>query len=595
MIIQVSQPDFLKQIPHDSGVYCYYDKDNVLLYVGKAIDLQKRIQSYFRKSAILSPRIYLMVQKIVYLELRVTQNEDAALILENNLIKSLKPKYNIVFRDDKSYPSIKISKHEFPNIEYFRGKIITGNVYGPYPNSYEVKNMLELAQKIFKIRTCSDSEFNSRKRPCMLYQINRCSAPCVNEISKEDYMVQIKLLSNLLRGNYSTVTTKLMEQMQQAADNLDFETAAILRDKITTIRSLQSQQLVNNDNSLVNADIFLIHELETKIIYHIISVRSGIYLGDKNIIVNKQITSIETHDLFLDDYYAKQNNLSGLAVYFCNEISPEVRVFLEDKYEIIIKHKINLVSLKKLYQKGIINIAKVALNTGDVFLESKKRLLEITGLEKIERIECYDISHDHGSHALGVMVVYEDGIVDHSKYRKFNLDDKVNGDDILAMQIVLKRRLASQDLKLPQVLLIDGGINQVNAIKNILHDMQLYDKIKVLGMFKGEKRDPTLDCLYIDSQTSKISYQQDPVVFKLLHELRDEAHRFAISGHRKKKIKSMSNSILSEIPNIGIKKQKLLINYFGSAKAVALASVEELSNTPMIGANLAKEIYNFFH
>ncbi len=585
---------FLSKLPDNPGVYRYYDVDGNLLYVGKAISLVKRVKSYFQKKAELSPRISLMVSKIVELEITITENETSALLLENNLIKSLKPKYNIIFRDDKSYPYIKISEHSHPLIEYYRGKPHKGaTFYGPYPNSYAVRETLDLLQRLFKLRTCTDSVFANRSRPCMLYQVNRCSAPCVNKISEGDYSQSVKNARRFLNGDYPALVNQLTTQMYEASDQLDFEQAGILRDKIALIKQMQDKQIISDTKLPINSDLILYKEANGHSFIYLIIIRNGLYIGDKYFVVRTVDNYQGMVEAFLENYYtvSKQN----FSVYIEQEIAPEFIDYFVKAYNIRIISK-SSPRIKDLGDMGRVNLEKIVENykIDNIYQLGSLRLCELIGIKGINRIECYDTSHNQGSSAVASMVVYSDGKIDNKLYRRFNLPNEINGDDLLALESVLRRRLMNSELDVPELILVDGGRNQLSVAKKLLKELGFYDKIKIIAIFKGEDRKPELDKVIINSEL-ELNFRQEPHVFRLLQALRDEAHRFAITGHRKKQAEKMKFSRLEDIPGIGAQKRKTLIAFFGSSQGVAAASVEELQQVQGIGVELATAIYDFFH
>ncbi|MBP9741833.1 MAG: excinuclease ABC subunit UvrC [Burkholderiales bacterium] len=607
MEILVSDRDFVKAIPKLPGIYRFYtasDASNIhgeLLYIGKAVNLQNRIKSYFQKTENLSPRIQLMVSKIFRIEITVTYNEASALILENNLIKHLKPKYNIIFRDDKSYPLIRLSQHDFPKLDSFRGKVDndTHTYFGPYPNSYGVRQNLDLISKIFKLRNCSDVVFAARTRPCIMYEIKRCSAPCVNLITKKDYAASVALAVDFLNGKYSTIIEKLTQEMLQHAENMEFEKASVIRDQLNLIKHISSSQIINSYQQPLSADIIICEGYGEKVFIYLIILRNGLYIGDKHFILNNPDNSIsKVVEVFLESYYSDSRNTQSVFTQY----------ELTDKFKQLFFQALNIKisngrykQVEQLYKMGQINLGKI-INQYQDGIELKQiaaELASILNLANIRRIECIDVSHNHGENTVGSIVVYEDGIIDHNKYRRYNLNvdssgSLIRGNDLLAMKTILQRRLNNHELHLPDVILIDGGSLQLNILKNILDDYELCDRIRGLAIFKGERRNPKLDQIIIDDGKT-LKYSENNQLFKLLHLLRDEAHRFAITGHRKKQVKKMSYSELDEIQNLGAKKKKALLAHFGSVKSIANASVSDLQKVVGIGNVLAQQIYAYFH
>ena len=591
-----SELKFLRQLPDAPGVYRYFDNENNLLYVGKAISLIKRVKSYFQKTAQLSPRIFLMVQKVASIEITVTDNETSALLLENNLIKTLKPKYNIIFRDDKSYPCIKISRHDYPVIEYFRGKSALGDkLYGPYPNPYAVRETLDLLQRLFRLRTCSDSEFASRSRSCMLHQINLCSAPCVSHISLSDYQESVNLAEDFLCGNYGKLVDQLGAKMYQLAENLEFEQAGVIRDKIGLIQQLQNKQIISDSNTLLNCDIILATEVAppAQIIIYIIIVRNGMYVGDKHFThPSLDVIGVIT-EAFFERYYS-ENECPELV--YSNQ-TPSLE--FSEQFKHIYHGKILPIKgqrIKDLALMGQKNLNQIIekLQLNNIYVEACTKLASLLNIKTVKRLECYDTSHNHGSSAVASMVVYANGKIDNTLYRRFNLSSEVNGNDLLALELVLRRRLANNELALPEVILVDGGKLQLDCAKNLIHELGFYGKIEPIAIFKGAHRNPQLDRIIVSS-TIQLSFREEPNIFKFLQAMRDEAHRFAITGHRKKQNKRMSYTRLEEIAGVGVTKRKALLAFFGSTQMIAEAELHELEEVSGIGRDLATSIYKFFH
>lgn len=607
MEILVSDIEFIKAIPKLPGIYRFYtanDAANIhgeLLYIGKAVNLQNRIKSYFQKTESLSPRIRLMVSKIFRIEITVTYNEASALILENNLIKHLKPKYNIIFRDDKSYPLIRLSLHDFPKLDSFRGKVNSDThiYFGPYPNSYGVLQNLDLIGKLFKLRNCTDAVLASRSRPCIMYQIKRCSAPCVNLITKDGYAISVGLAVDFLNGKYSTIIETLTHKMQNYAELMEFEKASVIRDRLNLIMHISSSQIISSYQQPLSADIIICESYAEKVFIYLIILRNGLYIGDKNFILDNPDESVaKVVEVFLESYYSDSRNTQNIFTKY----------ELTDKFKQLFFQALNIKvstgrykQVEQLYKMGQINLGKI-INQYHGGMELKQIAAELANklnLSDIHRIECIDVSHNHGENTVGSIVVYEDGVINHNKYRRYNLNvdssgNPIRGNDLLAMKTILKRRFSNHESYLPDIILIDGGSLQLNILKNILDEYELCDRIRGLAIFKGERRDPKFDQIIIDDGVI-LKYSEDSRLFKLLHLLRDEAHRFAITGHRKKQIKKMSYSELDEIQNLGTKKKKALLAHFGSVKNIAHASVSDLQSVVGIGNVLAQQIYAYFH
>ena len=606
MEILTTTPGFINSLPKLPGVYRFFTKasqENAageLLYVGKALNLYSRVKSYFQKSTLLSPRISLMISKIHRIEITITDSEVSALILESNLIKSLKPKYNIIFRDDKSYPFIRLTNHQFPKLDSFRGKPNSRDIcFGPYPSAFAVKENLDTLSRLFKLRTCVDSVFNNRSRPCMLYQIKRCSAPCVNLVSKADYNQQVASAIDFLQGKYAKIIADLTAEMYALSDNMEFEQAAKIRDKLAMLKQISEAQIINNYQKPFNADLIFGEKHSSTVFIYLIILRNGLYIGDKHFTLNNiDNPLVEVIEAFLENYYLETQHVHN--IFTSVELSAEFKRLFSQASGIEVQYKVNQ-QIEHLHQLGMVNLHKIVEQQEQVkTLENAAgRLAQLLGMPPIKRIECIDISHNHGENTIGSLVVYENGIIDHSKYRRYNLDKDyegaaIKGNDLLAMETLLKRRLVSKELNVPEVIVVDGGPLQLKTLKNMLVTMGLCDKIRGIAIYKGEGRKAQNDSILLDNGDT-LECQNDGQLFGLLQSLRDEAHRFAITGHRKKQIKKMTRSNLNEIPNLGVKKQRALIAYFGSVKGIAVASISELQKVAGVGEKLAGQIYLHFH
>lgn len=594
---------FLTQIPNQPGVYRFYSANNDgLLYVGKAINLFKRVKSYFQKTSQVSPRISIMIAQIARIEITVTENEASALILENNLIKSLKPKYNILFRDDKSYPLIRISEHKFPRIDVYRGKTNqkVNQYYGPYPNAQALTNAINLIQKLFRIRTCTNSVFANRSRPCILYQIKLCTAPCVGYVDEKQYQLQITQATQFLQGNYTQIIADLTGQMNAKAAQMEFETAASIRDRITLINSINQNQIISNHNQPLSADVIVAKSHLGRVFIYMISLQHGIYSGDKHFIINDPDGDIQVVlEVFIQNYYLEHQYVR--LIYL--QINGNNNTSLDDEFLHMFysatKIKVittNSAMLKKIYAMALANLDKIIKSDSghDELKTAAQKLAGLLEIEAINRIECIDISHHHGTNTVASCVVYQGGKIDNSLYRRYNLPDSIGGDDLAGMRLMLERRFKALDIPVPQVILIDGGYTQYSMLKNLISTNELCGKIRAVSIFKGENRNPQYDQVIINDHLV-LGYKDDPGLFKLLQSMRDEAHRFAITGHRKAQIKTMAVSKLENIPNIGAIKRRDLLVHFGGVKGVMQASVNELQQVKGIGLVLAQQIFAYFH
>ncbi len=592
---------FLSTIPENPGIYRYYDKNDKLLYIGKARNLKNRVTSYFQKQANTSLRISIMIEQIHSITITITENEKSALLLECNLIKELKPKYNIILRDDKTYPVIRFTNHKYPKIEYYKNKThLDAKYFGPYPNIKAAKYFIDLLQKIFKIRTCSDVFFRSRNRPCMLYQINRCSAPCVNYINESEYKQQINLAIDFLNGNRKDLLHNLTKIMNKYANNLEFELASQTRDALLLIKSIDDSQSITKHNSSLNTDIIIYKYINHKLYIYTITLRNGMYVGDEHYVIdvshnttdelnNESTTYLE---VFLQNHYLNLLIPHKISITVDCKFNKDFIYFFTKGLGIKINTQISP-QIQKLIVIGNANLQNIIEHENNYITNAINELSILLNNHPINRIECIDISHNQGSNTVAAITVFANGKIDNSQYRRYNLSNIMNSNDVLAIGTIIKRRLAEHRDNLPDVILVDGGRQQFNIVKKVVIEIGLYDKIKVMSLFKGEKRNPLFDNLILDNR-SIVKYNSTDA-FKLLQNLRDEAHRFAITGHRKKQNKKMVNSQIDDIAGIGAKKKKALLLYFGSVQAIANASRADLMTAPGIGDTLAELIYQHFH
>ncbi len=598
----------LDSLPLLPGVYRYYDDKGAVLYVGKAIQLKKRVSSYFQNGNI-SPRIRLMVSHIARIETTVTRSEAEALLLENNLIKSLKPRYNILFRDDKSYPYIVLTGDAYPRLTYFRG---TPNrkhqCFGPYPNAYAAKESIALLQKIFRIRTCEDSVFNNRTRPCLLHQINRCTAPCVGLISAADYQTDIRCAVLLLQGKHREVEQTLEAAMQQAAEAQHYELAAVLRDQLRALHTVQQKQFVESTGGTTDADIIALATLEGMVCVNLAMVRGGRHLGDRSFFPEHSdgLTGNEIVEAFIAQHYLDRSvppllvlsedcgdpalcqllgEQAGHAVRISKAGSGERRQWLE-----MAQRNAELALQQKIMQQG----------GQQLRLDRLRAWMEMPDLQ---RIECFDISHTQGEATVASCVVYDNLDMRPAQYRRYNIavnraggDGITPGDDYAAMREALTRRyqkLAAGEGALPDLLLIDGGLGQLHVAIEVMQALGLNAQ-RLVGVAKGEARKAGLEQLIFPDGTAKRMKSDDPALH-LIQQVRDEAHRFAITGHRARRAKARTASSLEEIAGVGDKRRRSLLTHFGGLREVAQASVEQLAQVEGISRSLAEKIYQQLH
>ncbi len=574
-----------------------------VIYVGKAIDLRKRVASYFRRSSSLSPRIQLMVSQVDAIETTITRSEAEALILENNLIKSLAPRYNILFRDDKSYPYLKLTRHDYPRLAYYRGVLDNKNHYfGPFPNAGVVKSSIQLLQKVFRLRTCQDSVFHHRTRPCLLYQIKRCSGPCVGLITRDDYCQDVHNATLFLQGKQHEVLKTIETKMLAAADALDFEQAALFRDQMQALRKIQEKQFVDS-GKLLDADVIacVIGE-DGGVAVNLVMIRGGRHLGDKTFFPQnaQEYDPGAVLEAFIAQHYL-QRNVPPLII-----LGEKINMaLLETLLSEQTGHKITLVTNPISERRKWLDMATQNAQLGllqrlsqQAGQESRLQALQTAlNLPNLKRIECFDVSHTMGEATIASCVVYDDFAMRNNEYRRYNIVGNQPGDDYAAMRDVLQRRytrVIAGEGKLPDLILIDGGKGQVKVAYEVLLELGLGD-IPLLGVAKGEARKPGLEQLIYPLQTPALRLPSDHPGLHLIQQIRDEAHRFAIQGHRAKRAKTRKTSDLEQIAGIGANRRQNLLTRFGGLKGVKNASIDELQQTEGISRALAERIYRELH
>lgn len=587
------------------GVYRMLDAKGKVLYVGKAKNLKKRVASYFREN-LSSPRIALMVTQIASVETTVTRSEAEALLLENNLIKSLAPRYNILFRDDKSYPYIVISRDTFPRLGFFRGNTDQkSDFFGPFPSSGAVRESINLLQKMFRLRTCEDSVFNNRSRPCLLYQIKRCSAPCVDLITPESYTQDVQMATLFLLGRQQEVIGRLREAMDKASTALAFEQAAIYRDQIQSLRQVQDKQYVESSKG-EDADVVVVVQENGLICVNLAMIRGGRHLGDKPQFPSNVGESALDDVLaaFLTQHYLKHPSPGAI---YLNRSFPDNEV--GDMLSELSSQPVQLLEPRKTMHKVWVEMAeqnaKLAIFARQKIQERQEfrleALQELIGMEREEgkdiRIECFDISHTQGESPVASCVVYQGDGMKKSDYRRFNIKDIQPGDDYAAIrQVVLRRyeKVASADSAAPALIMIDGGKGQLASAVSALEELGLAH-LSIMGIAKGEARKPGLEILVFADGREPVQLAQEHPALHLIQEIRDEAHRFAIAGHRAQRSKIRRTSRLDEIPGIGPKRRKALISHFGGLQGIVNAGVDQLTSVPGISRELAETIYTALH
>ncbi|MEQ1743178.1 MAG: excinuclease ABC subunit UvrC [Candidatus Nitrotoga sp.] len=592
---------FVASLPLLPGVYRMLDNQGQVLYVGKAGQLKKRVASYFQKTNI-SPRISLMVSHIARIEVTVTRSEAEALLLENNLIKTLKPRYNILFRDDKSYPYIVLTGHGFPRLAYYRGATGKHHQYfGPYPNSHAAKESIQLLQKIFRIRTCEDSTFSNRARPCLLHQIHRCTAPCVGLISQQDYVTDVRNANLLLQGKQGEVEGSLRQAMEQAAEDQHYEQAAALRDQLQALHTVQQKQFMESGRA-TDADIIAVAELNGVLCVNLAMVRGGRHLGDKSLF--PQNAEGQAADEVLHAFLA-QHYLNHSVPPLILTSTPLAAGTLEELLGEQVGHKVQIrhsaTGERRQWLDMALKNALLALHqqagqqAGQ--LARLEKLREVLALPLLSRIECFDISHTMGEATVASCVVYDNLAMRTTEYRRYNISGITGGDDYAAMRQALFRRYQKLQVgegKRPDLILIDGGAGQLSVACQVLEQLDLME-IPLMGVAKGVERKPGLEQLLLPQHEKPLQLLPDNPALHLIQQVRDEAHRFAISGHRAKRGKARTTSMLEEISGVGERRRRNLLARFGGLQGVYQASLEELAQVDGISLALAEKIYQQLH
>ena len=583
---------FVAGLPNLPGVYRMLGKSGEALYVGKARDLKKRVSSYFQKT-VASPRIQMMLTQVALVEVTATRSEGEALLLENNLIKSLAPRYNILFRDDKSYPYLALTGHPFPRLGFHRGAKERKNRYfGPFPHAYAVRESIQLLQRVFQLRTCEDTVFANRSRPCLLHQIRRCTAPCTGKITAAQYTEDVRNATLFLEGREDDVIGNLNEKMTAASAGRRYEEAAAHRDQVRALSRIQARQYVESNRG-VDADV-VASLIEGGIAcVNLTMIRGGRHVGDRSFFPSNAegAQPAEIIAAFLEQHYLEQPVPSLIVV------SEEVELDIGEAQIIHPSHGERRVWLDMAAKNAQLAIAQRVRDRAT----QEGRLValrEALGLpEGAQRIECFDISHTMGEATVASCVVYDRQQMQKAEYRRFNIRDVTPGDDYAAMREVLARRygrITAQAGRIPDLVLIDGGKGQVSAAKAILVELGLND-VALVGVAKGAERKPGLEELIIEAESRSLQLAPTHPGLHLIQAIRDEAHRFAIVGHRAKRAKARTTSLLTEIPGIGSKRRQALIEHFGGLNGVQAAAIDDIAKVDGISRPLAERIYKHLH
>jgi len=581
---------FVPGLPNLPGVYRMLGAGGEALYVGKARDLKKRVASYFQKQ-VASPRTQVMLTQVASMEVTVTRSEGEALLLENNLIKSLAPRYNILFRDDKSYPYLMVTGHQFPRLGFHRGAKDRKNRYfGPFPHAYAVRESIQLMQRVFRLRTCEDTVFENRSRPCLLFQIRRCTAPCTGKIAPEPYAEDVRNAMLFLEGREDDVINNLNEKMTSASEARRYEEAAAYRDQVRALSRIQARQYVESNRG-VDADVVACAIDGPIACVNLVMIRGGRHVGDRSFFPSNAEGAAEDEviEAFLTQHYLDQ--------------PPPELVISSQPVEL---GNINVATPSHGERRVWVDMARknallaIAQRVRDRATQETRlvALRDALGLpEGAQRIECFDISHTMGEATVASCVVYDRQQMQKSDYRRFNIRGITPGDDYAAMRQVLERRyqrVSEEGGKIPDLILIDGGKGQTSVASAVLRDLGLH-QVCVVGVAKGPERKPGMEELILESEERSLELAPSHPGLHLIQQIRDEAHRFAIVGHRARRGKTRTTSMLNEIPGIGAKRRQALIEHFGGLRGVQAAAVDDIAKVAGISRPLAERIYRHLH
>lgn len=599
---------FLRTVTTRPGVYQMYNIRDDIIYVGKASNLKSRLSSYFQKT-LDNRKTQALVSHISYVQTTVTASAAEALLLEQNLIKEHRPRYNVVLRDDKSYPYVYISTaDQFPRLSYQRGaRKAPGKYIGPYPSASSVKRSLKLVQKLFRVRQCEDSYFNNRSRPCLQHQIKRCTAPCVDRISAEDYRADVDMTIKVLEGKSQQVVAGLVQRMEKASVDLEFESAARLRDQIGSLKAVSDLSSDMRDDG--NVDYVAALSQGGQSCVQVFFIRNGINLGNKAFYPATPVgsTSEEILNAFIAQFYIEHDLPREI---ICSQAVEDAALFQEvfsarAGHQIHVVHKVRgeraRLQTMAMTNAEIALAARLASRSGMAArLEAVRELVELEDAPR--RMECFDISHTMGEATVASCVVFNAEGAMKSDYRRFNLDNITPGDDYAAMRQALTRRytrMLKEQRELPDILFIDGGKGQIAVALDVMRELQI-DTVRVVGVSKGPDRRPGDETLLLcrdEAVGGNVERQLtgDSPALLLVQQIRDEAHRFAITGHRGKRAKKRQSSVLEDIKGLGPKRRKQLLTHFGGLRRLQKAGVEDISAVPGISQELAARVYDELH
>jgi excinuclease ABC subunit C len=592
---------FLKSLPKFSGIYRFINKDKVPIYIGKAKNIKNRVNSYFRDSPDKTKKLQALLKEARYLDVTITNTELEALLLEQHLIKETRPKYNVQFKDDKGYPWIKINTSDsFPSAKIFLGKKNDhAKYFGPYPSSHSVREVLNLIQKTFKLRNCSDSFFKNRSRPCMQYQIGRCSAPCVNLIGKNDYSKEVEATEMLLQGKSEDLIEGFYTSMDNYSKQESYELAALYRDKISALRDIQRNQSITGFSKERDAISLISKNGKTRI--GVTHVNKGWITGHENF--TQKTNGIEDcllntfiKERYLSDIHCPQTLILDNKIDQKQSIEDALSEFHGKTIKIITKPRGKDIGLLEISKSNtLLAVQRDSKGIGDISHILKSLTKQINAPKLIKIVESYDISHHSGSGAVGGCVVYSDRGKLVNKYRLFNISDINAGNDIASMKEVVTRRFKNNELNLekPDLLLIDGGRTHLSAIEQTLKGLNIFD-IAVISISKGARRKAEMDTVH-KGDGSSFKVVKGSNVHLLLQEMRDETHRFSISNQKNKQSKISMSSSLDSIRGLGDVRKQILLRYFGSLEQIKRASKQDLKKVVGIGPKNAEVIYNNFH